>query len=63
MKKDISQAKNPDLIGSMAAMKRAAARAREVAIQTNTHLVVQRDGQLVYLSAQELLKEKQDSQD
>ena len=42
--KPIEQARNPDLRGSLPAMLRAAQRARELAIQTGTELVVSRDG-------------------
>ena len=51
---DISQAKNPDLRGSMAAMKRAAALARKIAIQTDTGIIVVRDGKPVRIPAAEL---------
>ena len=51
---DISQARNPDLRGSMAAMKRAAVLARKIAIQTNTGIIVVRDGKPVRISAAEL---------
>ena len=51
---DLSEAKDPVLRGSMAAMKRAAALAREIAIQTDTGIVVVRDGKLVRISAAEL---------
>ena len=51
---DISQAKNPDLRGSMAAMRRAAALARKTAIQTDTAIVVVRDGKVVRIPAAEL---------
>jgi hypothetical protein len=58
MKKiDIAQAKNPDLRGSLAALQRAAAGARQIAIQTNTSLVLVKDGQLVKVSAEELKRE------
>jgi hypothetical protein len=43
----IEQARNSDLRGSAAALVRAAQRAREVAIRTQTALVVRRNGQLV----------------
>lgn len=46
----ISEAKNPDLRGSFAAMHRAAALARKIAIQTNTCLVVVNDGQIVHIT-------------
>jgi hypothetical protein len=51
---DISQAKNPDLRGSMAAMRRTAALARKRAIQTDTAIVVVRDGKVVRIPAAEL---------
>lgn len=52
------KAKNPDLASSFIALKRAAKIAREIAIQTNTAIVVMRDNQLVELSA-EVLKKSQ----
>jgi hypothetical protein len=51
---DISQARNPILRGSVAAMQRAAELARKTAIQTDTGIVVVRDGKIVHVSAQEL---------
>jgi hypothetical protein len=53
-RKDISEAKDPAMRGSLAAMRRAAALAREIAIQTNTAIVVFRDGKVVRISAAEL---------
>ena len=53
-KRDISQAKNADMRGSLAALKRAAQMARETAIQTNTGIVISRDGKLVRITADEL---------
>ncbi len=44
----IEQAQNSDLRGSAAALARAAQRAREIAIRTQTALVVRRNGQLVH---------------
>jgi hypothetical protein len=52
--KDISKAKNPDLRASMTAMRRAAALARRTAIQTDTAIVLVRDGKPVRISAAEL---------
>ncbi|MCC5841815.1 MAG: hypothetical protein JJT96_17000 [Opitutales bacterium] len=52
--KDISEAKDKDLRASMAALQRAAASARKTAIQTDTAIVIQRDGKLVRISAKEL---------
>ena len=51
---NLSQAKDPDLAASFIALKRAAKIAREIAIQTNTNIVVMRKGKIVHLSAQEL---------
>jgi mRNA degradation ribonuclease J1/J2 len=55
---DLSQAKNPDLRGSMAAMRRAAALARKTAIQTDTAIVLVRDGKLVRITAAQLRADK-----
>jgi hypothetical protein len=52
--KDISEAKDPDLRASVAAMQRAAELARKIAIQTDTHLVIVEDGQIVRIPANEL---------
>jgi hypothetical protein len=52
--KPITEAKDPDLRASVAAMQRAAALARETAIRTDTDLVVVKDGQLVRIPAQVL---------
>lgn len=52
--KDISKAKNPDLRASMTAMRRAAALARKTAIQTDTAIVLVRDGKLVRIPAADL---------
>jgi len=51
---ELSQAKNPDLRASLAALQRAADLARQTAIQTNTEIVVVRDGKLVRIPAQQL---------
>lgn len=53
-----SQIKNPLLRDSIAAMHRAAEMAREIAIQTNTGIVVTRNGEIVRVSANELRAEK-----
>jgi len=50
--KDISEAKDADLRGSMAALQRAAESARKTAIQTDTGIVIQKDGKLTRISAQ-----------
>ncbi len=54
--RDIRTSKDPDLVGSLAAIKRAAQRAREVAIATNTGIVISVDGRPVHISAAELIK-------
>ena len=45
--KKIELAKDPDLAGSWAAIRRAAKRAVQVAVSTNTELVVLRNGKCV----------------
>jgi hypothetical protein len=57
-KRDLSECKNPDMRGSMAAMRRAAAMARQIAIETNTGIVLFRDGKVVHISAAELREGK-----
>lgn len=52
--RELSEAKNPDLRASLAAMRRAAESARQTAIQTNTAIVTVREGKLVRISAEEL---------
>ena len=51
---DLAEAKNPKLRGSLAAMRRAAEMARKKAIETDTGIVVVRDGEMVHISAAEL---------
>jgi hypothetical protein len=53
-KKDISEAKDPDLRASVAAMRRAAELARKTAIQTDTSLIVVENGQLIRIPADAL---------
>lgn len=55
---ELSTAKDPDLKASMEAMKRAAALARKLAIQTDTAVVLVKDGEIVRLTAEELRKEE-----
>lgn len=45
---------SPDLLGSEKAIKRAAQRAREIAIQTNTPCIVRQDGKLVDVTKQSI---------
>lgn len=55
---ELSKAKNPDLRASLAAMRRAADMARRTAIQTNTEIVIVKDGKPVRVTAEELRKER-----
>ena len=54
--KDIRTSSDPDLAGSYAAMLRAARSAEDVAIKTNTSILVSLDGKDVELTAAELIK-------
>ena len=54
MKQDLSKAKSPALRGSLAAMQRAAQQARKIAIDTDTALVVVKDGKLLRIPAEQL---------
>ncbi len=56
--RDLSEAKNPDLRASLAAMRRAAEMARTTAIQTNTGIVIVQDGKPVRITAEELRREQ-----
>jgi len=56
---DIFKAKDPDLIQSMAGMKRAALEARKIAIQTGTSIIVRDNGRIIRRSAKELERELQ----
>lgn len=56
---DLSKAKNPDLRASMAAMQRAAKMARQTAIQTDTGIIVVRDGKPVRIPAKQLREGKE----
>ena len=53
--KDIRTATDPDLAGSYAAMERAARTAQDLAIKTNTGIVVAVDGKNVELTAADLI--------
>ena len=54
--KDIRTSTDPDLAGSYAAMERAARAAQDLAIKTNTSIVVSVDGKNVELTAADLIK-------
>ncbi len=56
---DITKATNPALRGSLNALRRSAATARKVAIQTDTHLVIVKGGRLLRLSAENLRQQAQ----
>lgn len=55
---ELQLAKNPDLIASLVAIKRAAQLARQTAIQTNTAIVVIKDGVLCRISAEDLKQQE-----
>jgi hypothetical protein len=54
--KDIRTSTDPDMAGSYAAMERAARSAQDLAIKTNTGIVVAVDGKNVELTAADLIK-------
>ena len=54
--RDIRNSSDPDLAGSYAAMMRAARCAEDIAINTNTSILVSIDGKDVELTAAELVK-------
>lgn len=53
---ELSKAKNPDLAASLAAMLRAAEMARRTAIQTDTEIVLAKEGKPIRITAEELRK-------
>jgi hypothetical protein len=57
--KELAKARNPDLRGSLAAMRRAADLARKTAIQTDTGIIIVRDGKPVRISAAQLREGKE----
>ena len=58
--KDIRTSSDPDLAGSYAAMLRAARSAEDLAIKTNTSILVSVDGKDVELTAGDLIKMRED---
>ena len=54
--KDIRTSSDPDMAGSYAAIERAARAAQDLAIKTNTGIVVAVDGKNVELTAADLIK-------
>lgn len=57
-RQELDKAKDKDLIASVAAIKRAAAQARQIAVQTGTAIVVGRGGKIVRRTAAELAGEQ-----
>lgn len=55
---ELWKAKNPDIRNSLIAMKRAAEMARQIAIQTNTAIVLFKDGKVVRIPADQLRERK-----
>ena len=51
---DLSKAKDPDVRAALGALRRAAQSARKTVMQTNTHLVIMKDGRLQRIAASEL---------
>ena len=58
--KDIRLSDDPDLAGSYAAMQRAGQSAIDLAIQTNTAIVVERDGKIIRIPAADLIQQQKD---
>jgi hypothetical protein len=54
--KDIREARDPAMRGSLAALERAAEDARRIAIQNGTELIVMRNGQICSLPPEEIAK-------
>ena len=57
--KDIRLSDDSDLAGSYAAMQRAGQSAIDLAIQTNTAIVIMLDGKVRRIPAAELIKQRQ----
>lgn len=51
---ELAKAKDPDVRSALVALRRAAQSARKTAIQTNTHLIIVKDGRLLRIDAAEL---------
>jgi hypothetical protein len=60
--KDILTSSDPDLVGSIKAIQRAARSAQDLAIKTNTSIVVSLDGRDVELTAANLIKMREQEQ-
>ena len=57
--KDIRLSDDSDLAGSYAAMQRAGQSAIDLAIQTNTAIVIERDGKIIRIPAADLIRQQQ----
>ena len=55
---DLAKAKDPDLRAALDALRRAAQSARKTVMQTNTHLVIVKDGRLQRIDAAELARQE-----
>jgi hypothetical protein len=51
---DLSKAKDPDVRAALGALRRAAQSARKTVMQTNTHLIIMKDGRMQRIAASEL---------
>jgi hypothetical protein len=51
---DLAKAKDPDVRAALGALRRAAQSARKTVMQTNTHLVIMKDGRLRRIAASEI---------
>ena len=60
--KDILTSSDPDLVGSIKAILRAARSAQDLAIKTNTSIVVSLDGCDVELTVADLIKLREQEQ-
>lgn len=54
---DLAKARSPEMRASLTALRRAGALARKTAIQTDTDLVVVKDGELIRISADQLRRD------
>jgi hypothetical protein len=54
----LSEERRAEIERALDALRRAASMARQIAIDTNTGIVVVRDGKVVHISAKELRKGK-----
>jgi hypothetical protein len=54
---DLAKAKDPDVRAALGALRRAAQSARMTAMQTNTHLIIVKDGRLQRIDPSELARQ------